>query len=153
MNKVSQDIVSKIESAHSAKLKFDMKADVERKLNTVAHKETILREKISVGIAAGAAAAVRAQFATDEKLKTTALDMAIAALANPDTFKDHPVEKTYAAFFKSTSDTAAKQADEMVELPADVLEQINAEMKLVADREGLSEVKIDFPKKVRRGDF
>jgi hypothetical protein len=153
MTQVSSDIVAKIESAHDAKLKFDMKADVERKLNTVVMKEAILREKVASGLASSATDAVRAKFGADKKLQATSLDMAIAALASPDAFKNHPVEAEFASHFKSTAANATKTADEMVELPKDVMDQILGEMKTVADREGLTAVKIEYPAKVRRGDF
>jgi hypothetical protein len=153
MTSVAEGVVAKIESAHDAKLKFDMKADVERKLNTVVMKEAILREKVSSGLATNATEAVRAKFSTDKKLQQTSLDMAIAALANPDSYKNHPVEGEFAAHFKATAASAEKSKDEMVELPKDVMEQILGEMKSVADREGLTAVKIEYPSKVRRGDF
>ncbi|GMI29222.1 hypothetical protein TeGR_g5041 [Tetraparma gracilis] len=81
--------------------------------------------------------------------KKAALSAALAGLADPSAYaKANPVDAAFDSALKSLASDAKKKASDMVALSDEDHAAVIEEMKAVAEREGLTEMKIEFPKKI-----
>ena len=105
----------KLQEAGKIKPQYEFKQQIERLMGLMVPEEATLREKRKVALMAEATEAVTAAFGKSEKLKKSALDIAIAQLKGGGAPKSDPVKNAYMQFFRSKA-KASEQMDEAAEI-------------------------------------
>jgi hypothetical protein len=101
---------AKLNAAGKIKPQHDLKAQVEKMLNTMSNEEQSAYEKAKTAMMEEATAAVTSEFLSNDKLKKAALDNALAKLTGKAAGAD-PVQATFVRFFEAKT-AAAKKADD-----------------------------------------
>lgn len=125
---------AKLNAAGKIKPQHDLKAQVEKVLGMIATEEQSAYEKAKTAMMSEATEAVTAQFLSDDKLKTAALDAALAKIAGAKADGADPVQGAFVKFFQVKT-AAAKKADdgsELKEARATMVSKMNA----IAENEG-----------------
>ena len=131
---LTKDSYDKLNAAGKIKPAHQLKAQVERILAMIATEEQAAFEKAKNAMMAEATAAVTAQFLSDEKLKSAALDASLSKIAGKKSPGPDPVQAAFVSFFQSKS-AAAKKADAAAETKA-ARAALVARMNAVAENEG-----------------
>mmetsp|Transcript_21045 Transcript_21045/g.41280 ORF Transcript_21045/g.41280 Transcript_21045/m.41280 type:complete len:303 (+) Transcript_21045:56-964(+) len=135
-----QEVVKHIVSSAENRLKREIRNDMIKKLDNLVLAEEKLSEELRNTLVNGATAAVKGAYTGSDakKLKTTAIDAAIAALSSPATAKkDATVSELYLKHFKDFQANLKAKAGSDIEFT----EAERAELQEVADsiirRDGL----------------
>ena len=131
---LTEESYNKLNAAGAIKPQHDLKAQMEKCLNMIAHEEQNAYDKAKTTMMVEATDAVTASFGSDKALKKAALDAALAKLTGKAAAGGDPVQAEFFKYFQEKS-AAAKKADDGSE-EKEARKSMVAKMNATAENEG-----------------